>query len=175
MTFFTNVRFSLILLFTLLFACKNEVQPETTATTIDTITVKSLGEYKVDLKLFPESFLQEDDLQKWTELIDLQKSMVSLKDLNPKGITVDLLALNTRIKKMEESPFPAPFDTPQIKSRLRLVGMQANKTRYFTNYYTDDSLGPAYQNLYRFYNAFVDRILSLKEEENTLKEEAEDQ
>ena len=53
--------------------------------------------------------------------------------------------------------------------------MQANKTRYFTNYYTDDSLGPAYQNLYRFYNAFVDRILSLKEEENTLKEEAEDQ
>jgi len=52
-----------------------------------------------------------------------------------------------------------------------VVEMQAQKSRYFTRYYKKDSLVPSIQKLYTAYNAFLSRMLSLKEESSAVSSE----
>ena len=77
-----------------------------------------------------------------------------------------MLALSGRIKNLLSKPLPGGFDTPQIRSRMKVVQMQSQKVKYFTRYFKKDSLIPSLKHLYKQYTSMIDRMLSLKEEES---------
>jgi len=104
-------------------------------------------------------------LEEWEEVENLHESMERLKELNFDGVEVDLLALSSRVKKMRSGALPKKLDVPQLKSRLKVVEMQVQKARYFTQHYKKDSLLPALSLLYAYYNSFVSRMSSLKNED----------
>ena len=48
--------------------------------------------------------------------------------------------------------------------------MQAQKSRYFTKYYREDSLIPSLNKLYKSYNALVSRMKTLDEENDAVSQ-----
>jgi hypothetical protein len=59
---------------------------------------------------------------------------------------------------------PRELEIPQIKSRLKVVEMQVQKARYFTQHYKTDSLIPSLSLLYQYYNGFILRMVALQNE-----------
>ena len=45
---------------------------------------------------------------------------------------------------------------------------QTQKVKYFTRYYKKDSLVPSLNTLYKQYNAIINRMLTLKDEESAI-------
>ena len=117
-----------------------------------------------DLIDYPQAFLEEEELDDWKDFEKLHQSMENLSTLNFKDIQVDLLALTSRLKKLTDKKLPDNLAVPQIKSRLKVVQMEVMKARYFTQHYREDSLIPSVERIYKHYNAFVSRMLSLKSE-----------
>ena len=92
-------------------------------------------------------------------------NLTHLKELNFDGVEVDLIGLSARVKSLRAGPLPQNLEVPQIISRLKVVEMQVQKARYFTQHYKKDSLIPALSLLYDYYNGFVSRMVSLQNED----------
>ena len=127
--------------------------------------------FNFSLNEYPVAFLKEEQLDEWEDFERLYNSMKRLSELNLNDVQVDLLALSSRIKNISKSKFPGDLEVPQLRSRLKVVEMQAQKARYFTRYYKKDSLVPTIEKLYTAYNAFLSRMLSLKEESSSVSSE----
>jgi len=85
--------------------------------------------------------------------------------MNPKSLDVFLNGLSINIEKLEKSEFPEIFDNPQILSRLKLLRMQSLKAKYFTEFYTKDSIKPALNELYSYYNSLIERMITITKED----------
>ena len=81
---------------------------------------------------------------------------------------VNIIGISARIKKIVSDTLPGGFETPQIRSRFKVVQMQTQKARYFTKHYKEDSLIPSLKTLYGHYNALLLRMQVLKQEESTV-------
>jgi len=121
-----------------------------------------------ELVAYPETLLKENGLEEWEHFQSLYESMERLKSLDLRKIEVNILALSSRVKNILDKPIPGGFETPQIRSRLKVVHMQTQKASYFTRHYKNDSLIPTLQNLYGNYNALIDRMIVLKQETSTV-------
>ena len=157
--------FTIVLLTILLWSC-NGKKNEQAFTSSDTtqITLDSLHPPQLNLISYPKEFLVDFELEEWEAFEKLHESMERLKELNFDGIDVDLIALSTRVKNLRSDPLPRKVELPQIKSRLKVLEMQVQKARYFTQHYKADSLVPALDLLYEYYNAFVVRMTALENE-----------
>jgi len=120
---------------------------------------------KVTLKTFPDNFFELNGIDEWDSFENFQDTVEGISELNPNSLDVFLLGLSVKIEKLEKSEFPEIFDKPQILSRLKLIRMQTLKARYFTEFYTKDSIKPALSELYIYYNALIDRMISITEED----------
>ncbi len=164
-----SFRFFVLWLFFIV-ACKNEGTLEgTTSSTLENkeTTDKPLTT-NLELMDFPESLLLENGLEEWEDFTNLYNSFDRLKELDLRDVEVNIMAISSRINKLISDKLPLEFETPQIRSRLKVVQMQAQKSRYFTKHYTKDSLIPSLKALYNHYNAFLSRMQILKEEESTV-------
>lgn len=124
------------------------------------------GEFQ--LVAYPEALLKENGLEEWEHFQNLHESMERLKSLDLRKVEVNILALSSRIKTILDKPIPGGFETPQVRSRFKVIYMQTQKANYFTRHYKKDSLVPALQNLYENYNALIDRMLVYKQETATV-------
>lgn len=124
------------------------------------------GEF--ELVAYPETFLKENGLEEWEHFQNVYESMDRLKSLDLRKVEVNILALSTRIKNILDKQIPGDFETPQVRSRLKVVYMQTQKAKYFTRHYKNDSLIPSLQNLYENYNALINRMIILKQETSTV-------
>ncbi len=124
------------------------------------------GEF--ELVAYPDTLLKESGLEEWEHFQSLYESMERLKSLDLRKVEVNILALSSRIKNILDKPIPGGFETPQVRSRLKVVYMQSQKANYFTRHYKNDSLVPALQNLYKNYNALIDRMIIFKQETATV-------
>jgi hypothetical protein len=160
-----------ILLLCISFSCKNKLTLEQTvsSTTIDVQAVEQIP--KFSLNDYPTAYLQEEGLEDWEDFEKLYQSMARLSELNFEDVEVDLLALTTRVKNISKKQFPGSLDVPQLRSRLKVMEMQVLKSRYFTRHYKKDSLVPSIEKVYEAYNAFLSRMLSLKEESAAVSSE----
>ena len=113
---------------------------------------------------YPGVFLRSEGLEEWQDFKKLHESLKRLSDLNLRDVQVDLLALSGRLKEVSKKTLPGTLEVPQIRSRLKVVEMQAQKSRYFTKYYREDSLIPSLNKLYESYNALVSRMTTLDAE-----------
>ena len=162
----------IFLLIPLCFSCISNSSNQTVSATTETLEDETEDlAYNFSLNEYPAAFLKEEQLDEWEDFERLYNSMKRLSELNLNDVQVDLLALSTRIKNISKSKFPGDLEVPQLRSRLKVVEMQAQKARYFTRYYKKDSLVPSIQKLYTAYNAFLSRMLSLKEESSAVSSE----
>ena len=104
-------------------------------------------------------------IEDWDNFVRFQNSVEGMAKMNPKSLDVFLNGLSINIRKLEKSDFPEIFDKPQILSRLKLVRMQALKAKYFTEFYSKDSIKPALNELYLFYNALIERMITITKED----------
>ena len=120
---------------------------------------------KINLKSFPENFFKSNGIDDWDSFKRFQSSVEGMSKMNPKSLDVFLNGLSINIEKLEKSEFPEIFNKPQILSRLKLLRMQALKAKYFTEYYTKDSIKPALIELYSYYNSLIDRMITVSKED----------
>ncbi len=158
---------TVLLLFIMTYTGCNDNKIKTGLTSSDTTEINLISSNKTSLNLvdYPKEFLQANELDEWEGFENLHESMERLKELNFDGVEVDLLALSSRVKTLRSGPLPQKLEIPQIISRLKVVEMQVQKARYFTQHYKKDSLIPALNLLYDYYNGFVSRMVSLQNED----------
>ena len=112
--------------------------------------------------------LKENGLEGWDEFRSLYETMVRLKELDLRDVEVNIIGLSSLLKDLISGNLPQEFETPQIRSRLKVVKMQAQKSRYFTRHYKKDSLIPSLKALYGHYNALIYRMIILKQEQTAV-------
>ena len=133
----------IFLLLALCFSCISNSSNQTVSATTEALEDETEDlVYDFSLNEYPAAFLKEEQLDEWEDFERLYNSMKRLSELNLNDVQVDLLALSTRIKNISKSKFPGDLEVPQLRSRLKVVEMQAQKARYFTRYYKKDSLVP---------------------------------
>ncbi len=154
----------IFILFFSFFSCKGPVKIDKIEKNNDSIFSIALKE-KIILKSFPENFFKSNGIDDWDSFERFQSSVEGMSKMNPKSLDVFLNGLSINIEKLEKSEFPEIFNKPQILSRLKLLRMQALKAKYFTEYYTKDSIKPALIELYSYYNSLIDRMITVSKED----------
>lgn len=154
----------IFILFFSFFSCRGPVKIDKIEKNNDSIFSIALKE-KITLKSFPENFFKSNGIDDWDSFERFQSSVEGMSKMNPKSLDVFLNGLSINIEKLEKSEFPEIFNKPQILSRLKLLRMQALKAKYFTEYYTKDSIKPALNELYSYYNSLIDRMITVSKED----------
>ena len=154
----------IFILFFSFFSCKGPVKIDKIENNNDSIFSNALNE-KITLKSFPENFFKSNGIDDWDSFERFQSSVEGMSKMNPKSLDVFLNGLSINIEKLEKSEFPEIFNKPQILSRLKLLRMQALKAKYFTEYYTKDSIKPALIELYSYYNSLIERMITISKED----------
>ncbi len=142
-----------------------EVKEQSAADAVDSIVLTPPSS-AINIRKLPKDFFKNIEVEQWESFDDLQIAIEDLTKLNPEGLGVFLEGILDKTIQLQKSPIPKVFDTPQIKSRMKLVQMQTMKSIYFTAHYTKDSLNNSLDQLYQFYNVLLDRMLSLTAEED---------
>jgi len=148
----------------LLFSCRGPVKTDKIKKNNDSIFFNALKE-KIILKSFPDNFFKVNGIDDWDSFERFQSSVEGMSKMNPKSLDVFLNGLSINIEKLEKSEFPEIFDNPQILSRLKLLRMQSLKAKYFTEFYTKDSIKPALNELYSYYNSLIERMITITKED----------
>ena len=155
----------LFLLLMILQSCNNTNQVVSSSPKVDSKDSLTLNQaINFNLIEYPGVFLRSEGLEEWQDFKKLHESLKRLSDLNLRDVQVDLLALSGRLKEVSKKTLPGTLEVPQIRSRLKVVEMQAQKSRYFTKYYREDSLIPSLNKLYESYNALISRMTTLDAE-----------
>ena len=154
----------IFILFFSFFSCRGPVKIDKIEKNNDSIFSIALKE-KITLKSFPENFFKSNGIDDWDSFERFQSSVEGMSKMNPKSLDVFLNGLSINIEKLEKSEFPEIFNKPQILSRLKLLRMQALKAKYFTEYYTKDSIKPALIELYSYYNSLIERLITVSKED----------
>ena len=155
----------LFLLLMILQSCNNTNQVVSSGLKVDSIDSLILNQaINFNLIEYPGVFLRSEGLEEWQDFKKLHESLKRLSNLNLRDVQVDLLSLSGRLKEVSKKTLPGTLEVPQIRSRLKVVEMQAQKSRYFTQYYREDSLIPSLNKLYESYNALVSRMTTLDAE-----------
>jgi len=155
----------LFLLLMILQSCNNTDQTVSSSPKVDSKDSLTLNQViNFNLIEYPAVFLKSEGLEEWQDFKKLHESLKRLSNLNLRDVQVDLLALSGRLKEVSKKTLPGTLEVPQIRSRLKVVEMQAQKSRYFTKYYREDSLIPSLNKLYESYNALLSRMKTLDDE-----------
>ena len=161
----------LFLLLMILQSCNNTDQVVSSSLQVESLDSLKLNQViNFNLIEYPAVFLKSEGLEKWEDFEKLHSTLKRLSELNLRDIQVDLLTLSARLKTVSKKSLPETLEVPQIRSRLKVVEMQAQKSRYFTKYYREDSLIPSLNKLYKSYNALVSRMKTLDEENDAVSQ-----
>jgi len=161
-----SFQFRLLFIINLLMMSCQNVDREENITNKNQNKKEKLMEAKLELVSYPEDLIRDNGLEEWEEFKNLYESFERIKELDFRDIEVNILALSSRIKNLLSKQLPGGFDTPQIRSRMKVVQMQTQKVKYFTRHYKKDSLIPSLKNLYKQYNFVIERMVTLKEEDS---------
>ena len=123
-----------------------------------------------ELVNYPEELLKENGLEEWEDFRNLYESLNRLRNLDLRSVEVNILALSSRLKTLLSKNLPRRFEKPQIRSRLKVVQMQTQKSRYFTKHYKKDSLIPSLKAVYSKYNSLIYRMMVLNDEISSITE-----
>ena len=128
-------------------------------------------EFKIDLNLsdYPEELIKNYGIDNWEEFKNLYDLFNQLRNLDFRNVDIEILKLNKSLKKLLSKKLPEEFEKPQIRSRLKVVHMQSQKSYYFTKHFKKDSLIPSLNKLYESYNAVISRMYNFKEESSEIE------
>ena len=152
------------------FSCvsENELKGTISSTIEKSILLDSTKEIRFELIDYPKDFLEENGLQDWDEFKRLYDAMDRLKELDLRDVEVNIIGISALLNELVSNNLPDQFEIPQIRSRLKVVQMQAQKSRYFTRHYKKDSLILSIKFLYSYYNSIISRMITIKQEETAV-------
>ena len=128
-------------------------------------------DFKIDLNIsdYPEKLIKNYGIDNWEEFKNLHDLFNQLRDLDFRNVDIEILKLNKSLKKLLSKKLPEEFEKPQIRSRLKVVHMQSQKSYYFTKHFKKDSLIPSLKKLYESYNAVISRMYNFEEESSEIE------
>lgn len=146
-----------IFLLIILSACnstesKNELKPIIKKTPLviekEGITIYQLQENKLidSLLLTNQTF------------ITFKNSIEDLSKLNQAGLGPFLVSAINNCNQLLKAPLSAPFNTPDIRSRLKIVKTELLKARYYSKEEMQEELNQNIKSLYVAYSAYLKRI-----------------
>ena len=120
----------------------------------------------VDFKLsdYPEEIIKNYEIENWDEFKNLHDLLNQLRILDFRNVDLEILKLNKILKNLLSKKLPEKFEKPQIRSRLKVVFMQSQKSYYFTKHFKEDSLISSLEDLYKSYNSMISRMNNLEDE-----------
>ena len=121
----------------------------------------------VDFKLsdYPEEIIKNYEIENWDEFKNLHDLLNQLRILDfLENVDLEILKLNKMLKIYSQKKLPEKFEKPQIRSRLKVVFMQSQKSYYFTKHFKEDSLISSLEDLYKSYNSMISRMNNLEDE-----------
>ena len=119
---------------------ENELKGTISSTIEKSTLLDPTKEIRFELIDYPKDFLEENGLQDWDEFKRLYDAMDRLKELDLRDVEVNIIGISALLNELVSDNLPDQFEIPQIRSRLKVVQMQAQKSRYFTRHYKKDSL-----------------------------------
>ena len=129
--------------------------------------------FNIDLNLsdYPEKLLKNQGIDNWEEFKNLHNLFNQFRNLDYRNVDIEILKLSKSLKKLLSKKLPKKFEKPQIRSRLKVVHMQSQKSYYFTKHFKNDSLIPSLKKLFKSYNAVISRMYDFEDEKNELGSE----
>lgn len=119
----------------------------------------------------PANFYSNLEIEEWKQLNRWCSQFEDLSKMNSKGMGVFLSGLEFQTRVFSNSKFPEIFDIYPVRSRLKVVQMQAQKAKFYAATEQYEKLDGALDTLYRHYNSFLNRILSIAKETPLIAEE----
>ena len=163
-------KFLSLLVMVLFYACGNTPEEKKVAEVIEQKPLQVKQENIVLYQLKQDSLI-DSLLLPIKEFSAFTKSMEDLTKLKPEGIAPFLLGTIIKCNALLRYQIPAPFDTPEIKSRLKVVKTALLKARYYSVEERQKELDESYQALFIAYTAYLKRIedfsLDLQEEQQS--------
>ena len=89
---------------------------------------------------------------------NFRASIEDLSKLNPRGLSPFLINARVNTNKLLKTSLPSPFETADIRSRLKVVKTQLLRVSYYSTQEKYDELNPALFDLYDAYKAYLLRI-----------------
>lgn len=99
-----------------------------------------------------------------------QKSIETIKELNPQELDFYLSASVQETDKLLKTTLHKMFESPLVKSRLRVIKTQLLKCRYFSQENDIVSLKSSLIDLFDSYNIFLKRIDAVAQSQKELNE-----
>ena len=129
--------------------------------------------FNIDLNLsdYPEKLVKNQGIDNWEEFKNLHNLFNQFRNLDYRNVDIEILKLSKSLKKLLSKKLPKKFENPQIRSSLKVVHMQSQKSYYFTKHFKNDSLIPSLKKLFKSYNAVISRMYDFEDEKNELGSE----
>ena len=132
--------------------------------------------FNIDLNLsdYPEKLIKNQGMENWEEFKNLHNLFNQFRNLDFRNVDIEILKLSKGLKKLLSKKLPKTFEKPQIRSRLKVVHMESQKSYYFSKHFKNDSLIPSLKKLYKSYNAVISRMYDFEDESSDLDFEKND-
>jgi hypothetical protein len=160
------MRFLVIVLLLTIFSCgEQKTTPIAPATqeTQDSLAINTPDTAQQLIQLSPD-FLNENQINEWSDFIKFKNAIEDMTQLNPAGIMTFLSELYKITSEMLKAPFPEAFDKISIYSRIKVVQTQIIKCHYYASNNQNQPLNSALDKLYQEYNILLRRMIALAEE-----------
>ena len=166
------MRFKFLSLFVVLlcYACVNASEEKKVAEVVEQKPLE-LKQENIKLYQLKQDALIDSLLLPIKEFTAFTQSMEDLTKLKPEGIAPFLLGSIIKCNALLRYQIPVPFDTPEIKSRLKVVKTALLKARYYSVEERQQELDESYEALFVAYTAYLKRIedfsLEVQEEQES--------
>ena len=163
-------RFLSLFVVLLCYSCVNAPEEKKVAEVLEQKPLQ-LKQENIELYQLKQDSLIDSLLLPIEEFNAFTQSMEDLKKLKPEGIAPFLLGTIIKCNALLRYQIPAPFDTPEIKSRLKVIKTALLKARYYSVEERQLELEESYKALFIAYTAYLKRIedfsLDLQEEQKS--------
>ena len=160
------MRYLFIFLIILIFFSCDEKTPKASSINLETKKKVEIASPKSANQLIQltSEFIEENEINLWTNFKKLMDAMEDISQLNPEGIMSYLKELYKISLSLLKNPFPEKFDKLPIYSRVKVVQTQIIKCHYYASNKQNQQLNQALEQLYSEYNILIKRMVSLAEE-----------
>ena len=157
--------FSIVLMIICLFSCE-EKKSDTSSIidrTKDKLTI-SAPDHSTQLTQLTPKFIEENNIDQWTQFKKFKDAIEDMTQLNPEGIMTFISELYKITSTLLKSPFPEKFDKLPIYSRIKVVQTQIIKSHFYAANKQNEKLNQSLDELYLEYNILLNRMISMAEE-----------
>ena len=113
----------------------------------------------------PDDLYMKLDIDEWERLTRWTNDFEDFAKLDTKGVELFLNGLDLQTRSFYNTKFPKKLQTFPIRSRLKVVLVHVQKAKFYAKTQQMELLIPALDTMYMQYNNFLNRIISIGDQE----------